>query len=240
MLLRGAVLRFYASPPNNKLASMLEGSTMDQPAEFAAVINCSRCNSATSAKLLRDEQENVPQPGFVGANYYRKRVALAGQNPGLCPPRLAIRDARYTAALRAVRDRPSPETMAELNQVLLDFVPEWPVAGNYFPLRECNLQLDEIAYFNVVRCRTTGNSVPGSYVVSNCLSHFERWLDQLKPRVLVFIGKWGHDAAAELATSRRIPVTFMNRDRSLSSYERSRNRQEVVDLVRGVVRRVAD
>lgn len=124
--------------------------------------------------------------------------------------------------------------MDALNKVLLDFVPEWPVAGNYFPLNECRLRLDDIAYFNVVRCRTHSNSIPGSYVVRNCLEHFERWLDQLQPRVLVFIGKWAHDAAAELATRRSIPVAFMNRERSLSSFERSRNRQEVVELVRRV------
>ncbi len=205
---------------------------MDQAVEFSAVIGCTKCSSVTSAKLLRDSGENVPQPGFVGSNYAKKRVALAGQNPGICPPRFAARDARYTAALRAVRDVPSAETMATLNKVLLEFVPEWPVAGNYFPLDECHLRLDDIAYFNVVRCRTLNNSIPGSYVVRNCLEHFERWLDQLQPRVLVFIGKWAHGAAAELATRRNIPTAFMNRERSLSSHERSRNRQDVVELVR--------
>ena len=207
---------------------------MDHASEFARVIGCTKCNSTTSGKLLRDNGENVPQPGFIGKNYSRTRVALAGQNPGVCPPRLAARDARYTAALRAVCDQPNAGTIAILSEVLLDFVPEWPVAGNYFPLAECRLRLEDIAYFNVVRCRTYKNSVPGVHVVRNCLEYFDRWLDQLQPRVVVFIGKWAHDAAAELAARRNIPVAFMNRERSLSADERARNRQEVVELVRRV------
>lgn len=122
--------------------------------------------------------------------------------------------------------------MDELGRVLLEFVPDWPVSGNYFPLAECGLHLNDIAYFNVVRCRTVNNSVPSANLVRNCLEHFDRWLDLLQPRVVVFIGKWAHDIAAEKAIRRGIPVTFMNRMRSLSAGERNANRQSVVDLVR--------
>ena len=34
--------------------------------EFAGVIACTRCTRETSAKLQRDADENIPQPGYVG------------------------------------------------------------------------------------------------------------------------------------------------------------------------------
>lgn len=147
-------------------------------------------------------------------------------------PRFAARDAKYAAALRAVRERPHAETMADLSLILLEFIPDWPVHGSYFPLAECGLGLEDIAYFNVVRCRTIGNSAPGVGVVRNCLPHFDRWLAQLNPRVLVFVGKWAHDQAAHLARARGIPFGFMNRERSLSTAERIANREAIVQLVR--------
>ena len=207
---------------------------MPTPAEFANIIACERCTIATSQKLLRDNRENVPQPGFIGTNYTIKRVVLAGQNPGVCPPRFAERDAVYTAALRSVRDEPNAETMNALNRVLSRFVPEWPVSGNYFPLEECGLALNDIAYFNMVRCRTQNNSAPGKYVINNCLSHFKHWIDILQPQVVVFIGKWAFDKAGHIPSQLGIPCDYMNRKRSLSSAERQDNRNRVVAMVRNV------
>ena len=125
--------------------------------------------------------------------------------------------------------------MDALGRVLLEFVPDWPVSGNYFPLAESGLRLTDIAYFNVVRCRTVNNSAPSTNLTRNCLEHFDRWLDLLQPRVVVFIGKWAYDIASESAIRRDIPVTFMNRMRSLSADARNANRQSVVDLVKHVI-----
>jgi hypothetical protein len=62
--------------------------------------------------------------------------------------------------------------------------------------------------------------------------HLVRWLDLLEPAVVVFIGKWAHDQGRPRVESRGIPVTFMNRQRSLSTEDRLRNRKAVVELVR--------
>lgn len=207
---------------------------MPTPNEFSNIIACDRCTVVTSPRILRDNIENVPQPGFVGANYNYKRIVLAGQNPGVCPPRFAQRDAIYTGALRAVRDAPNVQTMRDLNQVLLNFVPEWPVHGSYFPLSECGLTLNDIAYFNVVRCRTQGNSAPGKHVIDNCLSHFRNWVETLQPHVVIFIGKWAFDKAGHIPSQLGIPCDFMNRERSLSNAARADNRNRVVSLVRNM------
>lgn len=204
------------------------------PNEFAKIISCKLCNVAYERNLLRDDLENVPQPGYIGKNYYRSRILLVGQNPGT-PKSLEAADRPYTASLRNLRDVVSVESYTALNGVMRNFIPQWPVHGNYFPLTECGLTLDEIAYMNVVRCRTSADKKPGTNAINNCLSnHFGRWLDLLSPRVIVFIGKWAADNASHEAEKRKISFAFMNRQRSLSTAERIENRQQVVDLVRSV------
>jgi hypothetical protein len=122
----------------------------------------------TRAALLRDEGENIPQPGYVGIRYWTKRVLLVGQNPAVPPEPLAAEDRPYTNALRTVRNAPTPESYDQLHSILRDFIPRWPVHGSYFPLTECGLDLDEIAYCNLVRCRTVSNRTPPAQVATAC------------------------------------------------------------------------
>jgi uracil-DNA glycosylase len=207
-------------------------TTIAWNAEFARVIQCTTCTSATDRKLLRDLAENVPQPGWVGSNYNHARVLLVGQNPGT-PKSLADADRPYTNALRALKDNPTEENHQALVTVLQKFVPQWPVHGNYFPLVECGLTLQDIAYCNVVRCRTQNDRPPNKALAQTCIAqHFSRWLALLSPRVVVFVGKWAADHAVSEVQSASIPSAFMNRQRSLSSEDRAANRHAVVQLVR--------
>jgi len=198
--------------------------------EFAKIIGCERCNRSTCSKLLRDNLENVPQPGYIGINYEQTGVLLIGQNPAV-PGRLAETDRPYTAALRALRDDPTPETYGNLQEVLGQFIPDWPVHGDYFPLRECGLELADVAYFNFVRCRTAGNAKPNAALANSCRTYLERWLDLLKPNVVAFVGKWAYDNGKAACERRSIPCSFVNRDRSLSGSERQQNRSNVAASV---------
>ena len=98
--------------------------------------------------------ENVPQPGYIGVAYENTGILLVGQNPAIPPAKLQRKDKDYTAALRALRDAPTPKHYGELQAILDDFISTWPVKGQYFPLEECRLTLMDVAYFNFVRCRT--------------------------------------------------------------------------------------
>jgi hypothetical protein len=142
-------------------------STSDWPTEFARVISCAVCSCETDTNLLRDADENVPQPGYIGRNYWQRRVLLVGQNPGT-PKTLADPDRRYTCTLRQMRDAPNAATYEKLQTELQCFMRQWPVFRRHFPLSEAGLTLDDVAYFNVVRCRTKGDAKPGSKMVSNC------------------------------------------------------------------------
>ncbi|MGH8598378.1 MAG: uracil-DNA glycosylase family protein [Gammaproteobacteria bacterium] len=202
------------------------------------MITCERCSQPTCTKILRDIDENVPQPGFIGARFRQERVLLVGQNPAVPGPKRADKDRTYTAALRRVRDHPSIENWTKLQAVLLEFVPDWPIQRDYFPLEESGLTLPEIAYCNIVRCRTEGNAQPSKNMTSECADiHFARWLDLLEPRAIVFIGKWAHDQGSRYAQERQIPYDFMNRDRSLSDVKRMENRKRVATFVRSIVRK---
>lgn len=200
--------------------------------EFARVVACTRCSVATDRNLLRDAVENVPQPGYVGSGYPSAGVLLVGQNPGT-PKTLAMQDLPYTSALRALRDEPIPGRYAQLTAVLRGFIPKWPIHGNYFPLTSCGLTLEDIAYCNIVRCRTSGDRAPNDALVEQCTTdHFARWLDILSPKVVVFIGKWASARGASMVAARSIPHAYINRQRSLVASERATNREGVVSLVR--------
>jgi len=181
---------------------------------------------------MRDSQEHVPQPGYVGRYYQRTGLLLVGQNPYVPNSRLVAQDGEYTAALRALRDIPAERQYSDLQNVLDRFIPNWPVQNNYFPLAECGLRLEDIAYMNLVRCRT-GNHAPNVNTVDTCRrTHFEPWLDMLKPSCVVFIGLWARERGRNSVAARNIPFATMNRNRSLNSAQRIENRAEVAALVR--------
>ena len=200
--------------------------------EFARVVSCTRCTYATDQNLLRDDGEHVPQPGYIGPHYRNSRVLLVGQNPAT-PKSLTVPDRPYTAALRALRDEPTPQRYKDLNAVLRDFIPQWHVHGNYFPLAESGLTLEDIAYCNIVRCRTSNDAKPSELLTTQCIDeHFIRWLDLLRPKVIVFVGKWAWRQGKSAVDTKGIPCAFMNRQRSLSQTERIANRAQVAALVR--------
>ena len=146
---------FNASAGTTWRATLAAGvsGTRDGTLPHAARASSGIGTTATDRHLLRDAEEHVPQPGYIGSNYDARRVLLVGQNPAI-PGVLAAADLPYTAALRPLRDEPSVARYRELSSVLESFVPRWPVHGSYFPLQECGLTLQDIAHCNIVRCRT--------------------------------------------------------------------------------------
>ena len=203
----------------------------DAPREFAKVISCDYCSRQGFPKLLRDDTFNLPQPGYIGSNYKNTGVLLVGQNPGVSPDRFSVQDRKFADAQIAVRDSANAASYGGMKNVLDGIMPTWPVVTKHFPLAECGLQLDDIAYVNVVRCRTHNNGTPGTKIIQACVSnHFVRWLDWLQPRVVVCIGKWAHGEVLGLLED-GIPNGFINRRRSLSGTERRENKESVVSLV---------
>ena len=188
--------------------------------------------------LLRDKLENLPQPGYIGSNYKSTRLLLIGQNPAICPLTKKIKDLIYMTALSCLAKNQTRENYEKLYRILLDFIPEWPVQRNYFPLEECGLNLEDIAYCNVVRCRTVNNRKPNVTLTHNCIKeHLFGFIDLVDPLVIVFIGKWAHDQLSPYLKNKGIPLAYMNRDRSLPGGKRDANRREVIKTVLDVIRK---
>jgi uracil-DNA glycosylase len=202
---------------------------------YQRVITCTECTDSADRGILRDDLFNLPQPGYVGTKYTTGGVLLVGQNPGVSNENYKEQDQRYAEALATLADRPSHTSMMRLQDILTEIIPTWPVQNNYFPLQECNLTLDEIAYCNVVRCRTKGNAAPSKQMTATCISrHFENWLDLLQPGVVICIGKWACDQISPILQKRGIKSCYMNRWRSLPAEDRAANRRDVVACVCGV------
>ena len=211
-------------------------ASVNHLALFLSVLRCDRCDALGAEEPLLRGAEHPPQPGYIGARYAETRVMLVGQNPGVTTPRHRERDARYIAALLDLNRQADQETYRTTGLVIEEYVPEWQLHGRHFPLHDCGLKLDQIAFCNLVRCRTVKNSSPQARVVGNCVSsHFEEWLAQLRPVIVVFLGKWAADRGAASVTRFEIPFATVNRDRSLSAAERTANRLRVVDAVRQAV-----
>ena len=206
---------------------------VDYISHFVSVLQCTHCDNSNCKNLLRDSRENLPQPGYVGANYFSKRVLLVGQNPGVSTATLSQSDLIYTSALRTLRDHPSMDSWSGLRDALIDFVPRWPVTDRHFPLRESGLSLEDIAYCNLVRCRTVNDASPSSKMTAKCAPlHFQHTLDILEPVAIVFIGKWSMNNGNEYAKARSIPFEHIDRNRSLTLAARKTNHERVADFIR--------
>ncbi len=163
-------------------------------ADFAKVVGCTQCTRTTDAALSRSDAD-VPQPGFIGANYHTHRVLLVGQNPAQ-PKTSRERDEPYMDALRQLGRAPTDEALAHYTATVRAYVEHWPITRSYFPLERCGLTVDDIAYC-AWWCRTEGDAAPGPRLVGTCVAtHFEEWLSRLTPRVVVFIGMWAADRGA--------------------------------------------
>jgi len=200
---------------------------------FADVVSCVRCEKVECAKLLRDGVANLPQPGYVGKNYFNTRVLLIGQNPGGCSERKRLSDMPYMNALASLKAEASEKNWLELENLLETYIPKWPVHGQYFPLEECEFALGDIAYFNLTRCRTVENAPPNRYMIANCLEeHLTRWLEVLAPNVVVCVGKFAYDHLSGFVQDLNVPCDYIDRNRSLSNAKRKENADRIVALVR--------
>jgi len=182
---------------------------------------------------LARTKTNVPQPGFVGKNYAAHRILLVGQNPAESKQRLEVRDAPYMEALRQLGRTPTPETLTQFQDVVRAYAEDWPITRAYFPLQRCGLTLDDIAYCNLVRCRTTSDAAPGPRLVGACVStHFDQWLMRLAPRLVVFIGRWAADRGAAACARQKLEFVWLSRQRNLPTEARETGIAAVVDAVR--------
>jgi uracil-DNA glycosylase len=216
-----------------------------RPEEFAKVIGCTACSStATDPHLLRDQNENVPQPGYIGPRYEQTRLLLVGQNPAQPPSGLVVRDRTYTGALRALLGTQTWEAYGNLVSLMPDYMRDWPIYDEFFSLEECGLDVTEIAYCNVVRCRTEKNGngywAPNSKVVEACRPHLLRWIRLLRPTAVILIGKWSADNLSQYLPPDMPRIVMRRRSKERNTYmtteEKACQRRSAADFVQKYIR----
>jgi uracil-DNA glycosylase len=195
---------------------------MNWAQEFASVIACNRCTEQNDPNLARDANENVPQPGYIGPDYPKTGVLLVGQNPGW-PQGNQMREAdqHYTRALRELRENPTEARLAEVQSILGRYIRTWQIYDEYFPLTAWGWDLEEIAYCNMVRCRTHNNKRPrdGKGLRSalpgpghNCKLWLNRWMVGLRPSGVVFLGKYAADNGSGICKDLKICYRTIDRN----------------------------
>lgn len=200
--------------------------------DFCDVVACKRCTNHDSKNLLRDDRKNIPQPGFVDKNYEKYRILFVGQNPGIpSTDDRSCKDQKYTQSIRELAKEWNVESYQNFYQLTIDFMGDWPIYKRHFQFHEVGLTLDDIAYCNVVRCRTKNNAALSKTLIHNCSEHFRASIETLKPRLIIFIGKAAYKAALDQLPD-TVKSEYINRQRSLSNIERNENRQRVVDLIK--------
>ena len=202
---------------------------------FSDVVLCNQCNPEKNSNLLKHNEKNVPQPGYIGKNYEQHRVLLIGRNPGECPsnPIIEARDLSYMKALLNLSEQQTNQAYQELYNTILNNIPQWPIVQNYFPLKECGLDLPDIAFCNVVRCRTKDNVSPSASQVQICKEHhLIKFIDTIEPKVIVCIGKWAYDRIKGLSSIQSIPKTYINMDKSLNAKARQTDKERAGKIVK--------
>lgn len=144
---------------------------------------------------------------------------------------MGSRDLPYTAALRALRDRPEEAAYVESSRATGTFMREWSIFQRQVRLDDLGLAREEVAYLNVVRCRTRSDRAPSRRMLATCTDrHLARWLALLAPRAVVFLGEWARKHAARLFEA-HLPYATINRSRSRTKNEREADRVAVRTLV---------
>ncbi|MGO9743949.1 MAG: hypothetical protein ACLPN5_21020 [Roseiarcus sp.] len=143
----------------------------------------------------RFDFDRYAQPGYVGRNYVRGGVLLIGQNPGNGSNSMqAEGDNCQELALAKFRTASAEQlskAMVELMQRLEQGVmPTWSIVRNVVSplLTALDLRLDQVAYTNLVKFRTSDLKVRLPEVRKS-QQHTLLQIGLLEPRLIIRLGK---------------------------------------------------
>lgn len=168
--------------------------------------------SGRSAVVQQDDL--VPQFGYVGHRYRDFRVLLLGINPGNGPNEAqSPGDAMMFPVLRRFLEQPSTETFAKAQGAYRSVCEAWPLWKRHCSqvIGAGRLSLDDIAYTNCLPWRTQSQSAFSDRVAERAVAiHVEPLIDELKPQVIVAMGKRA-DQILRISTKRLPEIIVWNR-----------------------------
>lgn len=202
---------------------------------FINVITCKKCREDKIASILNDNDMNIPQPGFVGKNYFKRRILFLDRNPG--PPPIengsySEREIKYMKCLREIGRRDEANTNHEdIRSAFQNYFTNHHIYKRVF--KDTNLSLDDVAIFNIVKCRTLDNRQPSNKAFENCKElHFEKWIKILNPKKAVYFGKVPYDKTLVEIAKYNLKSEFLNRERKLNRDDREKEITKIVHFIK--------
>jgi hypothetical protein len=164
---------------------------------------------------LIQQDDMLPQFGYVGQRYAQKRVLFLGINPGNGPDSdRNDGDARMMPILARFAQDPSPEHFLQAQRAYQDVCAGWPVWRNHCAqiMGAGKLALDEIAYSNCLPWRTESDSDFDDSVAERAASLYAHPLiEELRPSVVICLGKRAGSIVRMAGEDHLPPVIVWNR-----------------------------
>lgn len=171
--------------------------------KFSEVIKCNKCRKDGIEHVLCDDDRNIPQPGFIGKRFADYRIVLIERNPGTDPD-LAHDEIenKFNDALHKLGSFPSQQVLFSqgiykaYERYLLEAKGDTSrIVSEIF--EKTNVELSQIAHFNLVRCRTEINVenekkeqyAPNIEMRKRCRNYFCECLKILDPYLVIFLSK---------------------------------------------------
>jgi hypothetical protein len=190
---------------------------MTEPLDMAAVrwrfTKIVKCNRITSCRAAFPSLSHNygPHPGFVGRNYSNCRVVLLAQNPGHAsqsshgPGEVKM----YKLWRAAARSRCTKE-FDEVMRHIAEYMTTWPVFQRLKLTQRFGLGLEDVAYFNALKCKTTRNKKPSKALYRECAKQTTvPQMEVLAPRFVLCLGKDIYNSTLSHILSLNIPCDWI-------------------------------
>jgi len=179
------------------------------------VLKCKRCEG-NKCKELGISYEKIDYhnlPLIVGRDYSKskKRVCIIAQNPGESKKQsIDEEQKRLKKFYKYKKDK-------DYN-AFCDFMVKKRFSGvketrcelfdNFHVLTNLDILPSQIAFTNVVKCRTKDNKTPGGKLINKCSEHLENEIKALKPKVVITIGAEARKRIKEMYRNEDMPFNF--------------------------------
>lgn len=175
------------------------------------VLKCKRCEG-NKCKELGISYEKIDYhnlPLIVGRNYSKskKRVCIIAQNPGESTKQSIDEEQTHLQKFYRSEKNKDYEAFCEfMVKERFSGVKKWKLFDNFHVLTNLDILPSQIAFTNVVKCRTTDNNGLGQPLIRKCSYHLENEIKALEPKFVITLGAPARDEIKRLPKDKKVNV----------------------------------